>query len=92
VTLAMLIVERFLTPKPATRVGIATVTGTTVLFIGTVIWVFVDTALHGPGYILATLGLVITGSALAATLWYGTIGPHAPEMTVEPAAAGETAG
>jgi hypothetical protein len=33
-------------------------------------YIFVASALHGPGYVIATIGLVITGGALVASMWW----------------------
>ncbi|HSP09638.1 MAG TPA: hypothetical protein VLU92_08600 [Candidatus Dormibacteraeota bacterium] len=52
-------------------IGLMTITGTTVLFAGGMFWVFINPALHGPGYYLATAGALVTGVAVLATIWYG---------------------
>jgi len=74
-TLVMLVVERFLAPRLARVIGLATITGASIAFIGAVVWVFFDTSLHRPGYVLATIGLVVIGSGLLATLWWGALKP-----------------
>lgn len=48
--------------------------GTTVLLIGGGIWVFVNPALHGPGYVISTIGLVLVGISIAITIFAGLAG------------------
>ena len=55
----------------ATWIGWAMVAGTSVVFLAGLIWVFMNPALYGPGYIVATVGLVAVGAALLAALWNG---------------------
>lgn len=76
-TLIMLAVERLVAHRHHGPIAVATAAGSTVTFIGTLIFVFVSPALHGPGYALVTAGLAIIGAALLATIWWGTIGPDA---------------
>jgi hypothetical protein len=84
-TLVMLVVERFLAPRLARTIGLVTIIGATIAFIGAAVWVFIDTALHGPGYILATIGLTIIGAALLATVWWGEIKPLLTHQPTRPA-------
>jgi hypothetical protein len=37
------------------------------------VYVFVNSTLHGPGYIVSTVGLLIIGVGILATLWWGAI-------------------
>ena len=72
--LVMLAVERFVAgDRRQGRIAWATVAGTTVTFVGSMIFVFADPALHGPGYIVTTFGLLVVGAALLATIWYGAL-------------------
>jgi len=71
--LVMLAVERLVAPRHRDAIGWATILGTTVTFLGGMVFVFVNPALHGPGYDISTVGLLIVGLALLATLWYGAL-------------------
>jgi hypothetical protein len=53
------------------RIGQATLAGTTLLFVGGMVWVFTTPALYGPGNWLSTAGILITGAAVLGTVWYG---------------------
>ena len=67
----MLAVERLVAARHRDFIGWATIAGTTVTFIGGLVFVFVNPALHGPGYDVSTVGLLVVGAALLATMWYG---------------------
>ena len=71
--LVMLAVERLVAPRLRDAIGWATIVGTSVTFLGGMVFVFVNPALHGPGYDISTVGLLIVGLALLATLWYGAL-------------------
>ena len=71
--LVMLVVARFVLPRYQGAIGWATIVGTTVTFVGGMIFVFVNPALHGPGYDVSGVGLLVVGVALLATLWYGAL-------------------
>ncbi len=71
--LVMLAVERLVAPRHRDAIGWATIAGTTVTFLGGMVFVFVNPALHGPGYDISTVGLLIVGLALLATMWYGAL-------------------
>jgi hypothetical protein len=73
-TLVMLAAERYVTTRRQGLIGSTTLAGTTVAFVGLLVFVFLDTAPRGAGYILSTIGLAIIGSALLATLWYSKLG------------------
>ncbi len=67
----MLAAERFVTLRAAAdRIGRVAIAGTTLLFAGGMFWVFVNPDLHGPGYFISTAGVVLTGGAVLATIWY----------------------
>lgn len=69
----MLAIERLgLVNRASSRwIGGGTLVGTTVVFLGGLIWVFADSSLFGPGYIVATLGLAVLGVAVASAFWSG---------------------
>ena len=69
--LTMLVVARFVVPRYQGVIGWATMAGTTITFLGGMIFVFVNPALHGPGYDVSAAGLLVVGLALLATIWYG---------------------
>jgi hypothetical protein len=71
--LVMLAVERLVASRHRDAIGWATIVGTTVTFVGAMVYVFVDPALYGPGYDLSTAGLLIVGVALLATMWFGAL-------------------
>ncbi len=78
--LVMVIVERLVASRHHGLIGRAIITGTSIGFIGSVVYVFVDTARHGPGYVITSVGLAVVGATLLATIWWGTIrtGPPRP--------------
>lgn len=66
----MLAVKRLMVNKRRPGwIGWITITGTTVAFIGSMIYVFVTPTLHGAGYVVTTVGLLIVGLALLSTVW-----------------------
>jgi len=91
IVLVMLAVERLTTSRPRRPglIGWTTIAGTTITFVGGLVYVFVNPTLYGPGYIIATVGLIVVGIALLATLWWGVLGaierakqtPPAPVVT-----------
>ncbi len=92
VVLVMLAVELLVNHKHPDWIGWTALVGTSITFLGGLVYVFVTPALYGPGYIISTVGLVVVGMALLATLWWGVLGAiepskHAPHVPVpsEPA-------
>jgi hypothetical protein len=76
-TLVMLAAERYVASRGRGVIGSTTLAGTTIAFIGLLVFVFLDTARRGAGYVLTTIGLATIGAALLATLWYATLdAPH----------------
>ena len=71
--LVMLAVARFVVPRHQGTIGWVTIAGTTVTFLGGMLFVFVNPALHGPGYDVSAVGLLVVGIALLATMWYGAL-------------------
>jgi hypothetical protein len=69
--LEMLVAERLVKRGHPAWIGWATTTGVSVVFAGSLIWLFVNPALYGPGYFVSATGLLIMGAGLLATLWWG---------------------
>ena len=82
--LVMVVVERLVASRHHGLIGRAIITGTSIGFIGSVVYVFVDTARHGPGYLITSIGLAIVGATLLATIWWGTIGTGPPRPVGAP--------
>ncbi len=76
--LVMLAVERLVDHGHPGWIGWATIAGTSVAFVGGFVWVFLDSTLRGPGYVVSTAGLLVVGAALLATLWWGLVGHLRP--------------
>jgi hypothetical protein len=71
--LVMLAAERLVDHDHPGLIGWTTIVGTTVAFVGGMVYVFVDPARYGAGYVISTIGLAVVGVALLATLWFGTL-------------------
>lgn len=71
--LVLLAVDRFVVPRHRDLIGWATAAGATITFVGGMVFVFVDPARRGAGYDLSTVGLLVVGMALLATMWYGVL-------------------
>ena len=73
IVVVMLAVERLrlVQSGSAPWIGGTMAVGATVAFLGGLIYVFVNPALHGPGYVVATAGLALVGIALVVSLWRG---------------------
>jgi hypothetical protein len=69
--LILLAVERLVHHGRPGWIGWATLIGISIVFVGGLIWVFVNPVLHGPGYIVTTVGILVVGTAVLATLWWG---------------------
>ncbi len=69
--LVMLVVERLVERGRPAWIGWATIIGVSMVFVGSLIWLFVNPALYGPGYFVSAMGLLIIGVGLLATLWWG---------------------
>ena len=55
-------------------IGWGAIAGATMLLIGGGVWVFVSPVVHGAGYAISTIGLVLLGSAVAVTVCSGLRG------------------
>ena len=73
-TLVMLVAERLVGRGRQGAIGVTSLIGTTIAYVGLIVFVFVDPARRGSGYVVSTIGLAIIGAALLATIWYGAIG------------------
>jgi len=71
VTAVMLATAHLVDPNRRTAVALAAITGSSVLFLGGMVYVFVDPAIHGAGYVISTIGLLVLGSALLGSFWWG---------------------
>jgi len=76
--LVMVVVDRLVASRHHGPIGRALITGTSIGFIGSVVYVFVNPALHGPGYVITSIGLAIVGATLLATIWWGAIRGDSP--------------
>jgi hypothetical protein len=72
--LVMLAVEHLIVRRRQGVIGLTTIAGMSIAFVGTLIFVFVDPARHGAGYVVSTIGLAVIGAALLATIWFGSLG------------------
>jgi hypothetical protein len=64
-------------------IGLLTITGTSIAFIGSMVYVFVTPVLHSVGYAITTIGLLVVGIALLLTVWWGaTTRLRAPELMI----------
>jgi len=71
VTAMMLSTAHLVDPNHRTAVALAAITGSSVLFLGDMVYVFVDPAIHGPGYVISTIGLLVLGWALLGSIRWG---------------------
>jgi len=82
IVVVMLVVQLLIGQKLAGWIGWMTMGGTTALFLGGLVWVFINSDLYGPGYWLSTAGLVAVGAAILGTLYYGVL--HHTAVTEAP--------
>ncbi|MCL4446550.1 MAG: hypothetical protein M1134_06770 [Actinobacteria bacterium] len=73
IAVIMLVTSRYVVPRRQDLIAWIAVAGSTVLFAGGMVYVFVDQSLHGTGYVLSTIGLVIIGAAFIGTIWWGFV-------------------
>jgi hypothetical protein len=69
--MVMLAAERLILMSRASWIGWTMLIGSSVAFLGGLIFVFVDPALHGTGYLITSAGLVVMGLAVLTTIWMG---------------------
>jgi hypothetical protein len=70
-------VELLVSSKARSKaIGLAAIGGTTLLFVGGMVWVFVSPTLFGAGYIISAAGLLVVGATLLATIHYSLVGHH----------------
>jgi hypothetical protein len=87
IVLIMLVVQLLIGQREAGWIGWFAITGATAIFLGGMVWVFVNPDLHGPGYWLSTFGLLVVGTAILGTLYHGVLdhrplpaAPSAPKL------------
>ncbi len=73
IVVVMLAVERLVAKRYDGLIAWVAIGGTSLAFIGGLIFVFVNPALHGPGYVVSTIGLLLIAAAILGTL-LGTAG------------------
>jgi len=71
VTAVMLATAYLVDSRRRTAVALTAIVGSSILFTGGMVYVFVDSARHGPGYVISTIGLLLLGSALLGSIWWG---------------------
>ena len=70
-TVVMLVTARYVLPRHQGPIAWTAIVGSTILFVGGMVYVFIDQALHGTGYVLSTIGLLVIGAAFLGTIWWG---------------------
>ena len=81
----MLVVELLVSSKARSKaIGLAAIGATTLLFVGSMVWVFISPALFGPGYFISAAGLLVVGATLLATIHYSLVGHHRGQTKVVP--------
>jgi hypothetical protein len=81
----MLALELLVSSKARSKaIGLAAIGGTTLLFVGSMVWVFISPALFGPGYFISTAGLLVVGATLLATIHYSLVGHHLGQTKLVP--------
>lgn len=73
IVLVMLVVQLLIGRRDTGWIGWFVAAGTTALFAGGMVLVFIDTNLQGPGYWLSTAGLVLVAAAILGTLYHGVL-------------------
>lgn len=76
--LVTVVVDRLVASRHHGLIGRALIAGTSIGFIGSVVYVFVNPARHGPGYVITSIGLAVVGATLLATIWWGAIRGGSP--------------
>jgi len=71
VTAVMLATAHLVDPNRRTAVALTAIAGSSLLFLGGMVYVLVDPAIHGAGYVISTIGLLVIGSALLGSIWWG---------------------
>jgi hypothetical protein len=83
---ALLAADRLAAHRYQGVIGWSAIGAVTLLLLGGGVWVFVNPALHGTGYLLSTLGMALLGISIATTIAAGLLGdrklqllfPHRP--------------
>jgi hypothetical protein len=72
IALTMVVVERLVARRYHALIAWSAIGGTSFALLGGLIFVFVDPALHGAGFVVSMVGLVLVGVALLLVLWATT--------------------
>jgi hypothetical protein len=70
----LVLADRLVARRYAGLVGWSALGGVTMLLLGGGIWVFVDPALHGAGYVLSSVGMGLLGISILALIASGLLG------------------
>jgi hypothetical protein len=70
----LLLAEGLVSRQYQRAVGWGVLTGVTMLLLGGWVWVFVNSHLHGPGYVLSAVGMGLVGFSIALTVVAGVVG------------------
>jgi hypothetical protein len=71
VTAVMLATAHLVDPDRQAAIAVTAIAGSSVLFAGGMVYVFGDPAVHGAGYVISTIGLLVVGAAMLASSWWG---------------------
>jgi hypothetical protein len=82
--LVTVVVERLVGTRHQGTIARALIAGTSIGFVGSVVYVLVNPARHGPGYVITSIGLAIVGGAVLATIWWGAARPGSRRPTAAP--------
>jgi hypothetical protein len=72
-TAVMIVTARLVLPKRQDTIALAAIAGTTLLFAAGMVYLFADQAIRGPGYVLATIGLLVTAGTFLSSIWWGLV-------------------
>ena len=78
IVMVMLAVQLLIGQRLAGWIGWFVIAGTTALFAGGMVWVFINSDLWGAGYWLSTTGLLLVGAAILGTLYHGVLRHETP--------------
>jgi hypothetical protein len=76
----LLAADRLVARRYQGVIGWSAIGAVTLLLLGGGVWVFVNPALHGSGYLLSTLGMALLGISITTTVAAGLVGDRAPRL------------